>query len=884
MMKASSPKNIKTVPNVDKKPGGEHGKSLEQTENEESKMQKFGIKVLPININPKMGIQSVTGGKKMKSNSPEDSVKLVSQKNSDPGRIEDGRDDVDGNKDNVKTLITKGLHNLKEKINQNSLGRRKREQNEEESSPKQIKVQNSINESLSKQNAIEEDKSNVPVPKVRSSVPAGITSEITSSVPEEVTRAGVVARSNRKSVVAEEGKREIDADNNFKIVRDEDHSASDTSSESGNVQDESKKPKRSKGKAPAPPQAGGKEAKSADVDAITNDADFVRDDMNIFEPTETEIKNERSFIETYDSDSDTDMQDLDDKKSGTKIELSATQVTIHHSPTSDTGNEEEIETSRKAASLGDLSKLDSDHTLSVVLERAVSLDLADGTSQCGKKRKAPLPPAEEFPAVFDEMGYKKEPRLENSLGLNTFQRRLKKSSDFGTLEDALQDGSKSLEFEPKKNPPLDIAEANNSNIQEFSSWLAECRKQKDKDQVLPVKATSKSLVNVNMSEEIPDDNLKDYPASNVTFSVNGKNLKDFEIDETTTEPANNFTVLVISQPNSLEPIITEGVSMNVSAGDDVGANSSEQQLSPPVTEAEKSDEVPPKLPTSPIPVISNTTLSSPLSKSLTYVTEIKVSTSSEENMHGNEEAIAAIEGRDNEREEVPTGNSITELVNKYSHNSQNEEITVNNESVGFEGTKRGSDFEASRIPIRTMKSETGQRVLATIQSLAAKESPLKAPEVEYAKRVASLFSNQKPVPVRQGKFDSETSGFYLSTSPKKSAPTRKVPPTVPPRKVDTSLVSKSAVVALPGKPAAREKGISPESSDRNIIRFSSFMPKTTNSEENLPKIVNWKENSKDVGDINGGHVQIDSGVVHLPVKTSATKIIFENKDADKEEL
>lgn len=37
----------------------------EQSNESQNKFQKFGIKVLPISINPKMGIQSVTGAKKI---------------------------------------------------------------------------------------------------------------------------------------------------------------------------------------------------------------------------------------------------------------------------------------------------------------------------------------------------------------------------------------------------------------------------------------------------------------------------------------------------------------------------------------------------------------------------------------------------------------------------------------------------------------------------------------------------------------------------------------------------------------------------------------------------------------------------------------------------
>lgn len=159
-------------------------------------------------------------------------------------------------------------------------------------------------------------------------------------------------------------------------------------------------------------------------------------------------------VSSTNSDSDSDLEQLegyDDsyegmvkgkktKKGGTTIELNSSHITIHHSPTSDTV-QLESDSTRKAASLGDLSRLDSEQPMSI-LERAVSLDLGDGgTPHSSKKRKAPLPPPGEdyhggIPDGEDGAAYRKEPRLDNAV--DTFQRRrLKKSSDWGTLEEAL---------------------------------------------------------------------------------------------------------------------------------------------------------------------------------------------------------------------------------------------------------------------------------------------------------------------------------------------------------------------------------------------------------------------------------------------------------------
>nr|CAD7439973.1 unnamed protein product [Timema bartmani] len=168
----------------------------------------------------------------------------------------------------------------------------------------------------------------------------------------------------------------------------------------------------------------------------------------------SEYNEDRNLSEIHtDSDSDLERLEADEesydsckksqkgKKGGTTIELNSSHITIHHSPPPDMAALEN-ENTRKAASLGDLSRLDSEQPMSI-LERAVSLDLADGGTPHGtKKRKAPLPPpGDEFlPSCQDSddgTSYKKEPRLDGAM--DTFQRRrLKKSSDWGTMEEALQ--------------------------------------------------------------------------------------------------------------------------------------------------------------------------------------------------------------------------------------------------------------------------------------------------------------------------------------------------------------------------------------------------------------------------------------------------------------
>ncbi|XP_049814321.1 uncharacterized protein LOC126260907, partial [Schistocerca nitens] len=171
-------------------------------------------------------------------------------------------------------------------------------------------------------------------------------------------------------------------------------------------------------------------------------------------------------ISNTNSDSDSDLERIEadcgyegkkNKKGGTTIELNSSHITIHHSPSNTTQvcTEIESESTRKAASLGDLSRLDTEQPMSI-LERAVSLDLAEGGTPIGtKKRKAPLPPGEDYLGTTQDgeegVSYKKEPRLDGAM--DTFQRqRLKKSSDWGTLEEALK---QSENFLSKPSHPKD---------------------------------------------------------------------------------------------------------------------------------------------------------------------------------------------------------------------------------------------------------------------------------------------------------------------------------------------------------------------------------------------------------------------------------------------
>lgn len=700
---------------------------------EPPKHAKFGIRVLPVTLHAR--------SKDHTDN--EHNIAIEQELSTDRVKAEDeGKD--------VKAILTKGLQNLKEKINQNTLGRKKKEGELQENAP--------------------------PEPAARTKTPVPVTEqpEACTDVPEEVARAGAMARNNRKSVSAESlAARRPAAELPVMTPHD-----SDTSSEGSHP-----RPKKTKGKAPAPPQV----AKETDSGVMAH---------SIFEPPQ--------------ADSDSEAEGM---------ELTCTHATVHHNSAP-----EEPDSGRKAASLGDLSRLD-DPTSSGPLERAVSLDL---DASHGKKRKAPPPPPEDFPGAFEDgAGYRKEPRLE---GYSTFQRRLKKSSDFGTLEDALQDSDNedSASFNKKSNSPepvTDLSSLAATNIQEFSTWLEEVRKPQSEipaDHHLTLNVNSETtslehevgdelltrgsaawdistsseignnsdiLYSSALSTEIGDDVtsldastptlatqsqrqdpdiIRGSTPSSVTFDLNPETIKALDQDTAIdvvvsshqavsspdtsptepvvnstqtsdhtfsssqiTQPAFTFsvngfnlqepsrTVLLISQPNSLDPEVEE------------------------VPPAE--DDTPPQLPTSPPPTASPT-----------YVTEIRVSTPS-----------------------TPT-------------------------TPRTKPQRKDLSPDVSRIPIRTMKSETGQKVLAAIQSLAAKEMGKGSFEIDTKQTVPSV------------------AGFYL----------KKVPPAVPPRRGDAS------------------------------HQWAEGMAKER---------------------VNGTplHLQMQTGV-SLPVKTSGTKIVFESPEHNEE--
>ncbi|EZA52260.1 hypothetical protein X777_08930 [Ooceraea biroi] len=238
---------------------------------------------------------------------------------------------------------------------------------------------------------------------------------IPSEVPTEVHNAAMAARRNRKS-------------------SSEPLTAHKTTSES----EGGKSPQKNKRKAPAPPKSAGDvatpSARKDAIDTIDTIADYTEslcDYVNkARENTDTAAADARrhrlecqSTANRRNSESDTDSEM---QNSFTTIELNPSDITIHRTPvpeTNDDGDEDDMY--RKAASLGDLSKYEN--KTATTLERAQSLDM--GAETGAKKRKAPLPPDDINESTED---------LTKLDQIDTFdQRKLKKSNEWGTLEDVI---------------------------------------------------------------------------------------------------------------------------------------------------------------------------------------------------------------------------------------------------------------------------------------------------------------------------------------------------------------------------------------------------------------------------------------------------------------
>lgn len=214
---------------------------------------------------------------------------------------------------------------------------------------------------------------------------------------------------------------------------------------------------------------------------------------------------------TSESDTDSEIQN-----SFTTIELNPADITVHHTPVPEAvANDDEDDEAadeddvyRKAASLGDLSKYEN--KASTTLERAQSLDMTDTGS---KKRKAPMPPPDDIHESTEDLT-----KLDQ---IEVFDRRkLKKSSKWGNLEDAIWSGG------PGDDDPLDDraqksrkkSNSSNGSTLERSKSNVEMQVTKDEaDQELSMEPanvsdgaieTSIELYNLPLSKQLTQDFIK----------------------------------------------------------------------------------------------------------------------------------------------------------------------------------------------------------------------------------------------------------------------------------------------------------------------------------------------------------------------------------------
>ncbi|KAK2582135.1 hypothetical protein KPH14_004500 [Odynerus spinipes] len=305
---------------------------------------------------------------------------------------------------------------------------------------------------------------------------------IPSEVPAEVHNAAMAARRNRK--------------NSSELL----NSPKISSTESNEIEDP-KSPPKNKRKAPAPPKSISNEPdvvtpakkivpptrlhdpeKEDAIDSIADYTESLNEYVNKVRETtdDTEVRRPRlesHIVHRRNSESDTDSEV---QNSFTTIELNPADITIHRTPVPEVNDDDEDDVYRKAASLGDLSKYES--KTSTPLERAQSLDMTDTGS---KKRKAPLPPEDINESTED---------LTKLDQMDTFDRRkLKKSNEWGTLEDVLW--TKDEEDERSKKPRM--RKKSNSTLERSKSAV----EIKMKDEVLSPVVTNERLDNIETSDE-----------------------------------------------------------------------------------------------------------------------------------------------------------------------------------------------------------------------------------------------------------------------------------------------------------------------------------------------------------------------------------------------
>ncbi|XP_018304502.1 uncharacterized protein [Mycetomoellerius zeteki] len=268
---------------------------------------------------------------------------------------------------------------------------------------------------------------------------------IPSEVPTEVHNAAMAARRNRKSSSEPLNMQKI--------------SSSDS--------DSAKSPQKNKRKAPAPPKSTNEiamlSAKKDAIDTIDSIADYseslcdyvnkARENTNAAADARRHRLENQPMVNRRNSESDTD----NEMQNSFTIELNSADITIHRTPVPEAeDDEDEDDMYRKAASLGDLSKYEN--KTAATLERAQSLDMSADTG--AKKRKAPLPPEDINESTED---------LTKLDQIDTFDRRkLKKSNEWGTLEDVFW-GEAVTETEEKAHEKVHTKKKSNGTLERSKS-------------------------------------------------------------------------------------------------------------------------------------------------------------------------------------------------------------------------------------------------------------------------------------------------------------------------------------------------------------------------------------------------------------------------------
>lgn len=421
-------------------------KQTSETDQSKSRFQKFGVRVLPME-NKIDGVQPSSRSPKSAELSQNDNnINLERHNEKNIHTIDEGIDEVDKTK----------LQNEKPE----APPVKRREKNRNGDMPKETITENvKVTEAFQRENSlngsgIKRDKAGIP-----------------QEIPDHMLQAAVAARKNRKSTEI------VDKP----VVETEET-------------DLVKTPKKTKGKAPAPPPDTGKGDSKMDTEKLASDM-FINKTTNTrlnftdnfdeistleekpksakpsdnitnkFDDGTPEIKLENGLsdkpadeMKEYCSDSDVE---TDNQSSVNTIELNSSDITIHHS------EEDSAIKGRKTASTGDLSKIQKGKKSNTgTLERAQSLDITDsGIPTLTKKRKATKddlePKLSSDESLYEKTPIKtKEPRLSLALdGLDTFQRnRLKKSSEWGNLEDVIMNLDKVEIDTPTSEEKLDFVE------------------------------------------------------------------------------------------------------------------------------------------------------------------------------------------------------------------------------------------------------------------------------------------------------------------------------------------------------------------------------------------------------------------------------------------